>query len=80
MTTGGGKTVACATCHGADLGASTTFRRSSAVRRCTSTASSTTSRSAPATAPWTPLMKGVVAKLTDEDMLSIAAYLATKQP
>jgi cytochrome c553 len=29
---------------------------------------------------WTPLMKAVVANLTDEDMVAIAAYLVSKAP
>ena len=29
---------------------------------------------------WAPLMKGVVEKLGDEDMIAIAAYLTTKAP
>ena len=29
---------------------------------------------------WTDLMKGVVAKLTDDDMLTIAAYVASQKP
>jgi cytochrome c553 len=30
--------------------------------------------------PWTELMKPVVAKLTSEDMLNIAAYASSRQP
>ena len=29
---------------------------------------------------WTDLMKPVVSKLTDEDMVAIAAYLASRKP
>ena len=50
VTTGGGKTTACAICHGRSSRVSARCRRSPGARRCTSTASSTTSRSAPATA------------------------------
>ncbi len=80
-TGGGGKTVACAACHGEDLGGAIDnippivgrspmyiFRQLNDIKIGTRNGE------------WTPLMKGVVAKLTDEDMLSIAAYLATKQP
>jgi cytochrome c553 len=29
---------------------------------------------------WTPLMKRVVAQLTDDDMIAISAYLASQEP
>jgi len=82
MTGGGGKTVACTVCHGPDLrglagdlvppivGRSPMyiFRQLNDIK--------IGARAGTAT----PLMKGVVDKLNDEDMISIAAYLASKAP
>jgi cytochrome c553 len=77
-TTGGGKTVQCAVCHGASLeglgpvpglaGRSPSYvvrqlhDMQTGVRKGT----------------WSDLMKPVVAKLTAEDMLNIAAYTASR--
>jgi cytochrome c553 len=77
-TTGGGKTTQCAVCHGANLeglgpvpglagrSPSYTVRQlhdmQTGVRKGT----------------WSDLMKPVVAKLTAEDMLNIAAYTASR--
>lgn len=77
-TGGGGKTVQCAVCHGADLeglgpvpglaGRSPSYvvrqlhDMQTGVRKGT----------------WSDLMKPVVAKLTAEDMLNIAAYTASR--
>jgi cytochrome c553 len=81
VTTGGnGKTIACATCHGQDLrglgpvpaiaGRSPSYL----VRQMFDMQAKNRN------GLWTPLMKDVVAKLTDDDMLQIAAYVASKQP
>jgi cytochrome c553 len=32
------------------------------------------------TGPWSPLMAGVVAKFNEEDLVSLAAYLASREP
>jgi cytochrome c553 len=80
VTTGGGKTTACAVCHGADLkgmgpvpglaGRSPSymvrqmFDMQQGVRK----------------GLWTELMKPVVSKLSEEDMLAIAAYTASRMP
>jgi cytochrome c553 len=80
-TTGGnGRTVACSTCHGADLkglgpvpglaGRSPSY----IVRQMYDMQAGTR------TGTWTDLMKPVVAKLTDEDMLALAAYTASLRP
>jgi cytochrome c553 len=77
-TTGGGKTTQCAVCHGANLeglgpvpgiaGRSPSYivrqlhDMQTGVRKGT----------------WSDLMKPVVAKLTSEDMLNIAAYTASR--
>ena len=79
MTTGGGgKTTACAVCHGADLkglgpvpgiaGRSPSYM----VRQLYDM------QQGMRKGVWTDLMKPVVAKLTNEDMLAIAAYAASK--
>jgi cytochrome c553 len=78
VTTGGGKTTRCAVCHGADLrglgpvpgiaGRSPSYM----VRQLYDTQQGTRK------GVWADLMKPVVANLTDEDMLAIAAYAASK--
>ena len=81
VTTGaGGKTVACAVCHGAELkglgevppivGRSPEYiyRQLNDIKI------------GARTGLWTPLMKGVVDKLDETDMIAIAAYLASKEP
>ena len=80
VTKGGGKTVACGTCHGADLrglgpvpplaGRSPSylmrqmFDMQQGLRKGT----------------WTELMKPVVANLTIDDMMNIVAYTASRMP
>jgi cytochrome c553 len=77
---GNGRTVACATCHGATLkglgpvpplaGRSPSytvrqmFDMQQGVRK----------------GPWSPLMKAAVEKLTIDDMIAIAAYTASREP
>ena len=77
---GGGKTVACGTCHGADLkglgpvpplaGRSPSytvrqmFDMQQGVRK----------------GPWSALMKAAVEKLTLDDMIAIAAYTSSREP
>ena len=75
VTTGGGKTVACTVCHGPDLqgvGAVPPIadRQTSYIARQLYDYQAGTRES--------PLMKPVVAKLTEDDMIAIAAYLASK--
>lgn len=77
---GGGKTVACATCHGPDLkglgpvpplagrSPSYTARQLIDMQRKTRTGE------------WTELMMPVVAKLTDDDILELSAYTASLKP
>jgi cytochrome c553 len=77
---GGGKTTQCAVCHGADLeglgpvpgiaGRSPSYL----VRQLYDM------QQGARKAEWTNLMKPVVAKLTAEDMLNIAAYTASRPP
>ena len=81
VTTGGnGKTVQCSLCHGADLkglgpvpgiaGRSPSYM----VRQMYDM------QAGARHGQWTDLMKGVVAKLNDEDFVSIAAYLSSRMP
>jgi len=80
VTTGGGKTTACAVCHGADLkglgpvpglaGRSPSYT----VRQLYDT------QTGARKGVWADLMKPVVAKLTSEDMLAVAAYTASLKP
>ena len=78
VTTGGGRTTACGVCHGGDLnglgpvpgiaGRSPSYE----VRQLFDMQAGTR------TGLWSALMKSVVAKLTTDDMLAIAAYLASR--
>lgn len=80
VTTGGGKTTQCGVCHGADLrgvgpvpgiaGRSPSYM----VRQMYDMQQGARSGT------WTELMKPVVAKLSEEDMLAIAAYTASREP
>jgi cytochrome c553 len=80
MTGGGGKTTRCTICHGADLmgmgpvpglaGRSPSYL----VRQLYDM------RQGKRTGEWTSLMMPVVSKLTTDDMLAIAAYLASLSP
>jgi cytochrome c553 len=80
VTNGGGRTTACGVCHGADLkglgpvpgiaGRSPSYT----VRQLYDT------QQGARNGLWSDLMKPVVAKLTEEDMLAIAAYTASRTP
>jgi cytochrome c553 len=80
VTNGGGKTTRCAVCHGPDLkglgpvpgiaGRSPSYT----VRQLFDTQRGTRK------GVWADLMKPVVANLTSEDMLAIAAYTASRIP
>jgi cytochrome c553 len=80
VTTGGGKTTACAVCHGPDLkglgpvpgiaGRSPSYM----VRQMYDT------QHGARAGVWADLMKPVVAKLTNDEMLAIAAYTASLRP
>jgi cytochrome c553 len=80
MTGGGGKTTRCTICHGADLmgmgpvpllaGRSPSYL----VRQLYDM------RQGKRTGEWTTLMMPVVSKLTTDDMIAIAAYLASLVP
>src|SRR5204863_9464457 len=78
VTTGGGRTTQCGVCHGGDLkglgpvpgiaGRSPSYT----VRQLFDMQAGTRK------GEWTDLMKPVVAKLTPEDMISVAAYLSSR--
>lgn len=80
VTTGGGKTTRCAVCHGADLkglgpvpgiaGRSPSYT----VRQLFDTQRGTRK------GLWADLMKPVVANLSNDEMLAIAAYTASRMP
>jgi cytochrome c553 len=80
VTTGGGKTTRCAVCHGADLkglgpvpgiaGRSPSYT----VRQLFDTQRGTRKGT------WADLMKPVVANLTTDDMLAIAAFTSSRVP
>lgn len=80
VTKGAGKTVACGVCHGADLmgvgpvpgiaGRSPSY----VVRQMYDM------QQGKRKGEWTELMKPVVAKLSQDDMLNIAAYVASREP
>jgi cytochrome c553 len=80
VTSGGGRTLACAPCHGADLkglgpipgiaGRSPSYL----VRQMYDM------QAGARKGTWTQLMTKVVSQLTEEDMLAIAAYTASLKP
>ena len=79
-STGGGKTTACAICHGEDLDGlafvpSLRGRSPSYIARQLNDFKQNTRRGA-----WAPLMAPVVANLTARDILDLSAYLASLQP
>jgi cytochrome c553 len=79
-TGGNGETVPCGTCHGADLrglgpvppiaGRSPSYL----VRQLYDMQAGTRNGT------WTPLMKVAVSRLTEDDMIAIAAYTSSRQP
>jgi cytochrome c553 len=80
VTTGGGKTTACAVCHGAELKGlgqvpAITGRSPMYIYRQLNDIKIGTRNG-----EWVPLMKGVVDKLSDADMIAISAYLTSKPP
>jgi cytochrome c553 len=80
VTTGGGKTVRCGICHGEDL------KGVGPVPGLAGRSPSYTMRQlfdmkhGARNGLWADLMKPVVARLTEQDMLAIAAYTASRTP
>jgi len=81
VTTGGdGKTIQCGICHGPDLKGlgpipSIAGRSPSNIVRQLYDL-----QHGERTGPWSPLMVGVVTKFSEEDLVSLAAYLASREP
>jgi cytochrome c553 len=79
-STGGGKTVQCGICHGPDL------RGLGPVPSISGRSPSYIVRQlydfqhGERAGSWSPLMAGVVTKLNEEDLVSLAAYLASREP
>lgn len=79
-TGGAGKTVACGTCHGADL------KGLGPIPPLAGRSPSYTVRAlydlqqGVRKGPWSPLMKAAVEKLTVDDMIAIAAYTSSREP
>jgi len=79
-TGGNGRTIACGSCHGADLQGmgpvpGIAGRSPSYIARQMYDMQSGARRG-----EWTELMKPVVAKLTDEDFVNLSAYVASLMP
>ena len=80
VKTGGGKTIACGTCHGADL------KGLGPVPPLAGRSPSYTVRQmfdmqqGARKGPWSALMKAAVEKLTIDDMIAISAYTASREP
>jgi cytochrome c553 len=78
VTTGAGRTTACGVCHGPDLKGMgpvpglAGFSPSYLVRQMYDMQQGTRK------GIWSQLMKPVVGKLTDEDLINIGAYLASR--
>ena len=79
-TGGAGKTIACGTCHGADL------KGIGPVPPLAGRSPSYTVRQlfdlqqGARKGTWSPLMKAAVEKLTTDDMIAIAAYTSSREP
>jgi cytochrome c553 len=74
-------TIACGVCHGPSmLGTGEKCRASQARIRSTRASACTDSKTARANGPDAALMKPIVAQLTDEDIVAIAAYLGSLAP
>lgn len=80
VKTGGGKTIACGTCHGNDL------KGLGPVPPLAGRSPSYTVRQlfdmqqGARKGPWSALMKAAVEKLTVDDMIAIAAYTSSREP
>jgi len=80
IATGGGKTIACTICHGPTLkgiGDVPAIAGQSPVTIARQLYLFATGERAGA---WAPLMKGVVAKLSNDDMVAISAFAASLEP
>ena len=81
VTTGGnGKTVACGICHGADLRGMGPVPHLAGRSPSYMVRQMYDMKAGARHGQWTELMKPVVAKLTDEDFVNIAAYVSSRMP
>ena len=79
-TGAGGKTIACAACHGVDLKGVSEVPPIAGRSPMYIYRQLNDIKIGARSGLWTPLMKRVVAQLTDDDMIAISAYLASRQP
>lgn len=77
---GSGKTIQCATCHGVDLRGVSAVPRIAGVSPSYSVRQLYDIKHGARTGVASAQMKDVVSKLSEEDMVSIAAYLASQAP
>ena len=80
VKTGGGRTMQCGICHGADMRGVGNVPRIAGVSAIYTVRQMFDFQSGARNGKGAPLMKPVVAKLTEEDMLNIAAYLTSLEP
>jgi cytochrome c553 len=80
VTTGGGKTLACATCHGPDLHGLAEIPRIAGLHPDYIVRQLWSMQNGERVGGWVTLMKPVVEKLSVGDMLAIAAYLGSRAP
>jgi cytochrome c553 len=80
VKTGGGRTMACGVCHGQDLRGVGNVPRIAGVSAIYTVRQIFDFQSGARNGAGAPLMKPVVAKLTEEDMVNIAAYLTSLEP
>jgi cytochrome c553 len=80
VTSGGGKTAACATCHGSNLQGVGNVPRIAGVSAIYTFRQMFDFQSGARNGAAAALMKPIVAKLSEEDMLSISAYLTSLEP
>lgn len=79
-TGGGGRTLQCGVCHGPDLKGVGNVPRIASISAIYTVRQMFDFQSGARNGSGAPLMKPVVAKLTEEDLVSIAAYLASLEP
>jgi cytochrome c553 len=79
-TGGGGKTVACAICHGPDLRGIGEVPRIAGQHPIYIVRQLYNFKNGHNSGPWSLLMRQSVARLTDEDIVSIAAYVGSLAP
>jgi cytochrome c553 len=81
VTSGGrGKTMACTMCHGPDLKGMGNTPSIAGRSPSQMTRQIIDFQTGARNGPMAPMMKGVVSKLTTEDIVAITAYLASQAP